>query len=49
MKITFLALTLILAASAAVFLIRYFMTDTNPDEDIKLNNSNRMMSRYKNK
>jgi len=48
MKTIILTLILILAA-AAFFCIRYFMSDSNPDEDIKINNSNRMMSRYKNK
>jgi len=48
MKIIFFTLILVLAA-AAVIVIRFFISDKNPDEDIKINNSNRMMSRYKNK
>jgi len=48
MKVIFLVSMLIFAA-AAVFAVRYFMSDTNPDDNIKINNSNRMMGRYKNK
>lgn len=48
MNILYVVSILILAAGA-IFGVKYFMSDTNPDDDIKNNNSNRMMSRYKNK
>ncbi len=48
MYIIYVILILILAAGA-IFAVRYLMSDTNPDDDIKNNNSSRMLSRYKNK
>jgi len=48
MNIIYVISVLVLAAGT-IFALRYFISDTNPDDDIKNNNSNRMMSRYKNK
>jgi len=39
----------ILIVAAAVLVIRYFKSDRDPDDDIKKNNSDRMLAQYKSK
>lgn len=48
MNIIYVILTLLVVAGVIVA-IRYFISDTDPDDDIKKNNSNRMLSQYKSK
>jgi len=48
MKVLFIILILIFAA-AVMIAVRYFSSNRDPDNDIKKNNSNRMLSQYKSK
>jgi hypothetical protein len=43
------AISLLIILVSTIFVIRYFKSDRNPDDEIKRNNSNRMLSQYKRK
>lgn len=43
------AIPMLIVLVSTIFVIRYFKSDRNPDDEIKKNNSNRMLSLYKSK
>gem|GEM_PF-3853486 len=45
----FYAISILIVLVSVIFVIRYFRSDINPDNEIKKNNSNRMLSQYKSK
>lgn len=43
------AISILIILVGVIFVIKYFESDRNPDDEIKKNNSNRMLSQYKSK